>query len=40
MFSKFGDYNNYYKLVKPRKEFKSVPSDEVKSKLRLKRKRK
>lgn len=36
----FKAINTYYKLVPPRKEFKSVPSDETKSKLRKKRKNK
>ena len=30
--------DDYYKLVPPRKEFKSVPSEETKQKLRKKRK--
>ena len=30
--------NNYYKLVPPRKELKSVPGEETKKRLRKKRK--
>lgn len=32
--------DSYYKLVSPRKEFKSVPSEQTKLKLRKKRKKK
>ena len=31
-------YNNYYKLISPRKEFRSIPSEETKKRLRKKRK--
>lgn len=41
LYGKIGKLmSSYYKLVPPRKEFKSVPSEEIKSKIRKKRKKK